>query len=303
MGELVYIYADKKSIGSGSDQPSGTAPKRAAATGARAIQVTGIQSLKDALKKLLSDKVVIERLVIETHGNPGVIYLGADTLDVTKLKEFNGQGFEGMFAENARVFLNGCNIAKTGHDCGGSSCVITNGRDLLRELAIIFLIKSGGRVGASTSLGTVWGGFSDKVYHLPGFETDKSGPHWETSDTVYAYIKKGSSKVRIAVGNELSTPVMNWKVFADGKTWYYKFTTDGGNKVDYSDGSIFGGQKGNGTWHHRGDVIRVDWESGSAEEWDLPLFSREQTIRWLRKDGGIDNILARKELDSSRWTD
>lgn len=300
MGILVHIYAnDSKEEG----EPADTAPKRAAATGARSIGVVGIAGLKTAFKTLLTEHVKISRLVIETHGTPGAMKFGSDRLEVTKLSEFRGQGFEDLFEDNARIFLNGCNIAKIGHDCSGTSCVVNNGREFLREFARIFLIKSGGRVGASTSLGTVFKGISDKVFHLPGFEVDGSGVHWEDSKTIYAYINKGGSKVRIAVGQELSTPVKSWKVVADGKDWLYDFTSVGGNKVSYEDTAIFNSQSGKGTWQIVGDMLRVNWESGSSEEWDLPLFTGEQPIVWKKKDGGIQNILATKLVDSGRSID
>lgn len=300
MGELVHIYAnDSKEEG----EPADTAPKRAAATGARSIGVVGIAGLKAAFKNLLDQHIKISRLVIETHGTPGAIKFGTDKLEVTKLSEFRGQGYEGLFEDNARIFLNGCNIAKTGHDCSGSSCVTSNGRDFLREFAKIFLVKSGGRVGASTSLGTVFKGISDKVFHFPGIEKDNGGVYWESNKTIYAYINKGGSKVRIAVGQELSTPVKSWKVIADGKDWLYDFTSLSGNKVSYEDTAFFNSKNGKGTWQIVGDLMRINWDSGSSEEWELPLFTEEQPIVWKKKDGGIQNIFATKILDSGRMID
>jgi hypothetical protein len=183
-----------------------------------------------------------------------------------------------MFVAGARVFIQGCNVADT-----------DEGRKFLVEFAKVFLSKGGGRVGASTSLGLTfrvpWG---SKVYHAWG-------------DTIYAYINRGGTKVRVCVGKELTTPSGQWLVKSGSSGWYYWFSSS--NTVSYQEDSTFGGAQGNGSFELKDGLLSVRWQSGSSEEWELPLFTKEQPIAWRKTDGSINAMVAEKILDSNRLID
>jgi hypothetical protein len=270
MAETVYIYsATAEDLEKG--EPGAIGRKRADELGVRGIGVTCLAELKAELTKLRAASVQIDRLITETHGGPGVLAFGNDQLNVTTLGGFRGQGFEDLFTAGARVFLMGCSIA------GEQS-----GRNFLMEFAKVFLFKGGGRVGASTSTGYSLGvSWASKEYHFRG-------------DNVYAYITPGGTRVRIAVGSELSSPDGDWKVSADWAEYLYCFS-DSPNWVWWDDYNSFlsrSGGKGVGTWDLYGDWLRINWNSGTYETWDAPLFSKEQWGISRTTDGQVHNIVA-----------
>ncbi len=287
MGKLVHFYsAPSGSVGDYLSGPDVTGSARAKETGAIGIRTQDLQDFDFQLKNLKNLGIKIERMVIETHGSPGALYFGNDSLDSTSLVRLKGKGYEELFEENARIFLNGCNIAES--ECSTGTCgPAGNGRKFLLDLARLFLFKGGGRVGASTSKGIPF--FNNKVYHL-----------WGT--TMYAYISKGGAKTRIAVGTELATPEGQWKVTLDNnEVEFYWFNRSG--SIKWNDGSSFGGKSGKGTWATIAGQVQVKWESGSQEKWDLPLFTQEQPATWYRKDGSVSAIQAEKIIDSDRLID
>jgi len=178
MAEYIYIYSDGEPGAYG--EPSSTAPRRAAQLGATPYSARNVAELLDLFTQFTTRTVTIDRMVIETHGSPGALYFGSDMLDEARLASFRGRGFEDLFVENTRIFLNGCNIAATGKDCSGTRCTIVNGKAFLEAFARTFLSRAGGRVGASTSLGHVVPPVSAKVYHL--------------NTTYYVYISRGGGQ-------------------------------------------------------------------------------------------------------------
>jgi hypothetical protein len=183
-----------------------------------------------------------------------------------------------MFEEDARIFLNGCNIAES--ECSTGTCgPRANGRKFLVDMARVFLRKNGGRVGASTSKGIPF--FDGKVYHLWG-------------ETVYALISRGSGAIRIVAGDELLSPVGNWRVtLDDGSVELYWFTEKG--KVGWSEtGKAFGAESGEGTWKKSPGKIQIAWNSGGREDWVTPLYTREQSGVWTTATGRTSDIKAEK---------
>jgi hypothetical protein len=258
-----------------SDGPATTAPRRARELGARAIGVKGLNDFEAELKNLKGTK--IDRMVIESHGRPGAVFLGKDTLSSTSLIRLKGQGHEDLFEANARVLLNGCNVAEN-----------AVGRQFLLDLARLFLFKGGGRVGGGTAKGYTEIG-SDKVFHLTGTQ-------------VYAYINKGGTKTRIAVGTELSSPVGQWKVTVVGDDVYFYFFDKDGTVRWYELvlGHMWGGDPGKGSWSAVDGQLQVTWASGARETWDLPLFTKEQPAVWHRKDGVVKTLEAEKMVTGRR---
>jgi len=286
MGRLVHFYAV---AGSWQDHLSGpeiTGSQRAKDTGAIGIRVENVADFKFQLQNLKKLNIKMDRMVIETHGSPGAVYFGNDPLNVDTLIAFKAQGFEELFEENARVFLNGCNIAES--ECSTGTCGPEgNGRKFLLDFARIFLFKGGGRVGASTSKGLPF--FNSKVYHL-----------WGT--TIYAYIAKGGGHTRFAVGDELATPVGAWKVnYSPTEEEFYLFNSD--RSVKWNDGKLIGGKSGKGKWSTTSANLQIAWDSGSSELWDLPLFTQEQPTVWKKPNGDSTSATAEKIESNGRWFD
>jgi Domain of unknown function (DUF4347) len=269
MAELVYLYscaADDE----GTGQPGETGPGRAAQTGGRAVGVASVPDLIAQLGKLKADGVLIDRLVVDTHGKPGGIWFGDDLLTTPLVQGMKLNGYESLFAPDARIFFQGCNVAAE-----------DTGRKFLEAVALTFLFKGGGRAGGCTTTGHVYPDLSYKTFFF-------------TLDAVYAYVRRGGTRVRIAVGMELDWPVGQWRVKdGDGKDWYYTFYPN--NKVSYDDSGYFWARSADeGDWQQTDQAVRITWDSGDPEDWPLPLFTHEQPILWPQPDGSTATLLAEK---------
>jgi hypothetical protein len=153
MGKKYHIYDAK---GNSIKDPSSTAATYATANHSTALGVKNIENLRATFDWLRNSKIRIEALVIETHGTPGAIYFGDETLTISNVDGWlAGRGYEELFENGARVFLNGCNVAEG-----------ENGVGFLRMLGNIFFKKSYGAIGGSTSWGLPF--FNGKIYHLWG---------------------------------------------------------------------------------------------------------------------------------------
>jgi hypothetical protein len=256
----------------------------------RGIGVANIAELKAELVKLRNDGILIDRMQFVTHGNAGGIYFGNDRFDAHVMaSQFVGQGFEDLFVPGAHVFCHGCNVADHDFGCsygelvkpgGFEACSnLVHGPDLgrtfLLKFAQVFLYKAGGRVGASTSVGLPINPFNHKVYHFWG-------------DTVYAYISRGGQRLRIAVGDEMSTPGGMWLVATEHHNYLYFFDDD---SVRWEDDDT--DAEGHGTWRWEGDWMRMDWGAGLEEYWDRPLFSDEQWGFWKTPSGNSVGLTAK----------
>jgi hypothetical protein len=259
-------------------------PKAAAHHGAQAIGVDSIGKLKAELSRLKSAGGRIDQMLVYTHGAPGALILGTDWVNANSIRNhLGGNGFEDLFTPGARVFLPGCEIAAVKAGCGPSSaCWNTdNGLDFLLTFAKTLLFKGGGRVGGWDSAGRSGFLFPEpKMYHLVG-------------EVYYAYINQGGTRSRIAAGRERSSPEGVWEVSVsnDSRKRLYVFTKDA--QVRYKFAS---GKDARGTWKMQGDWLRIAWEWGGSDTWDLPLYDRYQTGIC-----GVDiELTARRRLDLSQ---
>lgn len=126
------------------------------------------------------------------------------------------RGYEDLRLPNTRIYFDGCNVADTTGDCAFGPCPkgASDGPSFLAEFGKIFLRKCGGRVTGSTSAGLA-NPFGYHVYHLWG-------------ETVVVFVYKGGSRLRLARGKELSTPVGRWNVTVSyGDSYVYDFEPDG----------------------------------------------------------------------------
>lgn len=71
------------------------------------------------------------------------------------------------------------------------------------------------------------------------------------------------------------SPVGKWNVQIGVWTWIYTFHKDGTAK--WTDIRTPPTQAGSGTWDKTGEFLEISWDTGSREQWDLPLkFSGQQ---------------------------
>lgn len=258
-----------------SDKGNRILSSRELEPGAIRLPVADLREFTMNLRWLRDEGMLVDRLIIDTHGSPGAIYFGKEWLDHTRLQRFRA-GFSRIFAAGARIFLSGCNVAES---CGIGKCSAPgDGRRFLMDFARCFLSRNGGCVGASTSLGFA-NLFTNRVYHFWG-------------DTVYALINRGGAKLRIGVGPGVKSPIGSWKVTANGRVFYYSFD----RRQVYWEDELPGKDSGKGTWKFKNDVLRIKWESGSVEKWDLPLFHGEQSGTWRTWEGKTCEIVARKGM-------
>lgn len=149
-----YVIYDSKDTGIGMSVS--TATDYAKKYGWTAVGVGSLQELRDALDAMKTNNVRLERLLVTTHGSPGSISFGGQSLSVANIGWVTGRGYEDLFEPGARVFLDGCNVAE------GAA-----GSGFLRKLGETFFIKASGSIGASTSAG-LGNPFGAGVFHLWG---------------------------------------------------------------------------------------------------------------------------------------
>jgi len=65
------------------------------------------------------------------------------------------------------------------------------------------------------------------------------------------------------------SPVGTWNVRVGVWTWIYTFNKDGSAK--WSDIRRPPTQTGGGSWKKTDDLLEISWDTGSREQWDLPL--------------------------------
>jgi hypothetical protein len=65
------------------------------------------------------------------------------------------------------------------------------------------------------------------------------------------------------------SPVGKWRVRVGAWTWFYQFSADG--TARWTDIRLPPTQSGKGRWEKAGSVMKISWETGSEERWDLPL--------------------------------
>jgi len=65
------------------------------------------------------------------------------------------------------------------------------------------------------------------------------------------------------------SPIGKWSVQVGVWTWIYTFNKDGTAK--WSDIRRPPTQSGGGRWEKTGDFLEISWDTGTREQWDLPL--------------------------------
>ncbi|MFD2934202.1 DUF4347 domain-containing protein [Spirosoma flavum] len=119
--------------------------------------VNSFSDMRKALDDLLAANTSVDRLLVETHGSPGRIYLGASAIDHTVVNSFfANRGYERMFPNGARIVFNGCNVAEG-----------DTGWRFLERFGETLLGLNGGQVTGWTS-GGLSNPFSGHVVHLWG---------------------------------------------------------------------------------------------------------------------------------------
>lgn len=108
------------------------------------LPVASANQLAAELTKLKSSGVTFDRMLIQTHGNSGMIFFNHQALTATGLLvQFSGKGYDVLFPTYTRIYFDGCNVAE-GDD----------GKNFLTTAGTIFLQNGGGEVFAYGSLGT-----------------------------------------------------------------------------------------------------------------------------------------------------
>jgi hypothetical protein len=249
----------------------------AAAAGRTGAVVFGVESLGDFEGTLQFQKQdhSIQKLTIWSHGEPGVLDFRGDRFDVGSIRRFNGKGFADLFADDARVIFDGCQVGAG-----------AKGRDFVSEFARVFLSTGGGRASARSEFVLSAPIFTSEVFSFSGVD-------------VHALINKGGLKVRIGLGNELKSPEGDWHIPEGSDKWMYRFFANG--TVRYQDENKFLGQlnilnleKTEGRWTREAAAVKVTWPSGTIETWELPLFDGYQPVTWNRFDGRVQSLIATK---------
>jgi hypothetical protein len=109
----------------------------------------GALKMVEHLDAIVGSRQRFNRLLFETHGAPGYIQMGADSIDARWMRALYGRGYETIFEAGTRLYFNGCNVAE------GDA-----GWDFLRAAAEVFLIGQGGIAFGHTSAGIAnpWNG-------------------------------------------------------------------------------------------------------------------------------------------------
>jgi Domain of unknown function (DUF4347) len=249
----------------------------AAAAGKMGTVVVGVESLGDFEGTLgfLPKDHSIEKLTIWSHGKPGELDFRGDRFDVGAVRRFNGKGFADLFADDARVIFDGCQLG------AGAA-----GRDFVKEFARVFLSTGGGRASARSGTVLSLPTFTSEVFSITGMD-------------VHALVNKGGLQVRIGLGIELGSPEGDWHIPEDSNKWMYRFFGNG--TVRYQDDNKFWGrmnildlEETEGKWTREAGAVKVTWPSGTIETWELPLFDRFQTVTWNRFDGRVQSLIAKQ---------
>jgi hypothetical protein len=83
------------------------------------LPVKDLAGLHSGLAQLVANKKTFRRVLWMTHGEPGSISFGDDTLSSTTLSAFVGKGYEKLFPQPTKMYFSGCNVAGDA-DCNGA---------------------------------------------------------------------------------------------------------------------------------------------------------------------------------------
>jgi hypothetical protein len=110
----------------------------------------GVAGFVKAMNDLVTDGTPYDRVVIETHGGPGVIKFNDESVyDITLREKFTAN-YRRLFPLYTRMYFNGCNVAEGGDALGWG---------FLEMAGKIFLAGGGGRVFGHTSAGYAFPGW------------------------------------------------------------------------------------------------------------------------------------------------
>jgi hypothetical protein len=257
----------------------------AAAAGKTGAEVIGVERLDDFEGTLEFQKQdhSIKKLTIWSHGEPGMLDFRGDRFDVGAVRRFNGKGFADLFADDARIIFDGCQVGAG-----------AKGLEFVKEVARVFLSTGGGRVSARSEFVLSAPIFTSEVFSLGGLD-------------VHALINKGGLKLRIGLGNELKSPEGDWHIREDSNKWMYRFFGNG--TVRYQDEkkllgrmNILDLEETEGRWTREAAAVKVTWPSGTIETWELPLFDGYQPVTWNRFDGRVQSLIATKSGEYNEST-
>jgi hypothetical protein len=107
------------------------------------LAVGSKQDALDGLDRLLSKGMVFDRMLIQSHGDHGLIWMGENQIIDSDWKNDFGPGnYDKLFPAYARIYFDGCDVAEGGL-----------GVEFLRGAGRVFLKGMGGEVNGWTSLG------------------------------------------------------------------------------------------------------------------------------------------------------
>ena len=138
MGRKLYIYDTNDDInreqaaGRFGDDPDVTT-----------LPVGSIDQLHDFLANLVSNRATFDRMLVQTHGDPGTIYFGDEAMGSLVLdSDFAIKDYYKLFPGYTSIYFDGCRVAM------GES-----GSDFLRSAGAAFLRGLGGRTFGYTNFG------------------------------------------------------------------------------------------------------------------------------------------------------
>jgi hypothetical protein len=137
-GNKLYIWDSSSSI----DRKQ-AAGRFSDDSGVTTLGVGSIAELHDGLAALVASKATFTRLLVQTHGNSGMIFFNHIAINAPTLRGFVGKGYDQLFPRRAKVYFDGCNVAN------GDA-----GWDFLAAAGQVFLTNGGGIALGWTSLGT-----------------------------------------------------------------------------------------------------------------------------------------------------
>jgi hypothetical protein len=186
---------------------------RAHASGSRevAVRVKSINELVGLFQGWARTGERVDSLDFHTHGSPGAIYLGRDTLSwaSTDLPRLQNTGVQRVFTAKCTITFSGCNVAEE-----------PQGEAFLAVVGKAWLSTSGGSVRGSTGKGLMdpFGWLSPtRVWHptgrwvtatvLPGGAVTLSGHVWLHPNDLRGVAAKLESLVRPMPGTSTSVPL------------------------------------------------------------------------------------------------
>lgn len=181
----------------------------------------------------------------------GTIFLGA-----TRSKELNEDDFAGVCLVYQGQAVFGPGIAGTVMFLGVGASIVAG------------WVAFASGIGAPLALPVVLGGceaiicFAGVMGGIPSYGVSGSLGH-------------------LSKGNITITPIGLWKVRANGEDFYYNFKTS--NIVQWSYDRQLSTIEDECNWYIKGNTLRIDWNSGDYEEWNLPLSTSGQFGTWYSK--------------------